>query len=429
MQMTIRVQLSIMMFLEFAIWGSWYVAMGPYLNGLGFSGIEIGSAYSTTAWAAIVSPFFVGMIADRFFSAQKVMGVLHLVGAALIFAASQVTDPGLFFWILLAHTLTYMPTIALVNAVSFHQMESPQREFPSVRVLGTIAWILINIIVGSITLSSAEIPMGIKLSSTAIPMQIAAGISVLMGIYSFTLPNTPPKSAGKRVTVRDVLGLDALGLMKDRSFAVFVGASLLVSIPLAFYYSFANTFLDAMNFEYATAKMTLGQVSEIFFLLVMPFFFARLGVKKLLLVGMLAWSLRYVLFAFGNNDGLVFMFYLGILLHGVCFDFFFVTGQIYVDNKAPKKVQASAQGFIALITYGVGMLIGTKMSGYVVEHYQMLNEAGETVLNAAGETVYRWQAIWIVPAVMAGVVALLFAILFKDDAKEMGSEDAAEETG
>jgi len=396
MKMQTRVQLSTMMFLQFFIWGAWFVTLSTYLGrGLGFAGSDIGGAYSTMPWGAIIAPFIVGMIADRFFSAEKVMGVLHIVGGIVLFYATSITAPLLFFWVVLLYALCYNPTLALVNAISFHQMESPEKEFPAVRVFGTIGWIVAGLLVGFM-----------RVEDTAIPMKIAAGASIVLGIFSFFLPNTPPKSLGHKVKVSDVLGLDALRMMKNRSFAIFVLGSLLICIPLAFYYNFTNLFLNEQGVVNAAGKMTIGQMSEAFFMLVMPFFFVRLGVKKMLLFGMLAWAGRYLLFAFGNAQNLVFMYYLGIALHGVCYDFFFVTGQIYVDNKAPKAIQASAQGFIALITYGVGLLIGAWISGAIVEKYQLM-EGGEIV-------GHSWQTIWIIPAVMAFVVIVLFSVFFKD---------------
>ena len=395
--LSVRVRLSAMMFLQFFIWGAWFVTLSTYLGqGLKFGGTDIGNAYSTMPWGAIVAPFLVGMIADRFFAAEKVLGVLHFAGAVLLWEASQVVSPGAVFWVLLAYALCYNPTLALVNAVSFNQMKSPEKQFPAVRVFGTIGWIVAGLIVGAL-----------GLEATATPLRVAAGCSALLGVFSFALPHTPPKSLGHKVTVRDVLGLDALVLMKDRSFAVFVIGSLLICIPLAFYYGFANLFLNEMGVANAAGKMTMGQMSEVFFMLVMPFFFVRLGVKKMLIVGMLAWAARYLLFAFGDPGALVFMYYLGILLHGICYDFFFVTGQIYVDNTAPKKIQASAQGFITLITYGVGMLIGTQIAGWVV--------AGRETTDAAGGIVgHDWQGIWLVPAGMAFLVLALFAALFRE---------------
>jgi nucleoside transporter len=394
---SVRARLSVMMFLQFFVWGAWFVTLGTYLGqGLGFGGIDIGRAYSTMPWGAIVAPFLVGMVADRFFAAEKVLGVLHLVGAALLYFASTMTAPGTVFWLLLGYALCYNPTLALVNAVAFYQMESPEKQFPAIRVFGTIGWIVAGLIVGFMAMEA-----------TAQPLRLAALSSVVLGLFSFVgLPHTPPKSLGHKVTIRDVLGLDALGLMRDRSFAVFVAGSLLICIPLAFYYNFTNLFLNEQGVVNAAGKMTMGQMSEVVFMLVMPFFFARLGVKWMLIVGMLAWAARYALFALGNPGDLVFMYYLGILLHGVCFDFFFVTGQIYVDNAAPKAIQASAQGFITLITYGIGMLIGAEISGRVVEAYQVME--GSRIVG------HDWRTVWLIPAAMAFAVLLLFAALFRE---------------
>ena len=420
MKLGIRIQLSTMMFLQFFIWGAWFVTLGTYLGkGLNFDGSQIGGAYSTMPWGAIVAPFFIGMIADRFFSAQKVLGVMHLLGAVLLYYAAGITEPSTLFWLLLVYALCYNPTLALVNAISFNQMESTEKQFPAIRVFGTIGWIVAGLIVTSISIG------GESIEPTAIPIKVAAGVSLLLGLFAFTLPSTPPKSLGHKVTVRDVLGLDTLKLMKDRSFAVFTLCSLLICIPLAFYYNFTNLFLNEKDILHAVGKMTLGQMSEFLFMLVMPFFFVRLGVKKMLLIGMLAWTVRYLLFAFGNNPpisaegltadslvtslALVFMYYVGILLHGVCYDFFFVTGQIYVDNAAPKSIHASAQGFIALITYGVGMLIGALISGRIVEKYQIME--GEII------TGHHWKPIWIIAGVMAFVFMVLFLLLFKDPPK------------
>ena len=423
MSMKIRVQLSTMMFIQFFIWGAWFVTMGTYLTAIGFAGPDVGKAYSTTAWGAIVAPFFIGMIADRFFSAEKVMGILHLVGGVILCFASTITEPGLFFWVVLGYALCYMPTLGLVNAIAFNQMDNPEKQFPSIRVWGTLGWIIAGLGLMGISIVTTKLQEGgteltgllasaTQIEATAIPLKIAAAMSLLMGVYSFFLPNTPPKSAGKTVTVSDVLCLDALKLMKDRSFAVFVLSSLFICIPLAFYYAWAATYLIELDMKGVVGKMTLGQMSEVIFMVVMPFFFARLGVKKMLIIGMLAWVVRYFLFAFGDAEALVFMLYAGILLHGICYDFFFVTGQIYVDNEAPKDVRASAQGFIALVTYGVGMVIGSNIAGYVAGHYEIPGGG------------HMWRQIWIIPAVMAGVVMVLFILLFKDKPKA-GAAQAA----
>ena len=390
MPTTVRFKLSVMMFLEYFIWGAWYVTMGTWLGALGFSGEQIGLTYGTTALAAMISPFFVGMIADRFFATQRLLAVLHLAGGAFLFYASTQTVFWPLYTAVLVHTLFYMPTLALTNSLSFRQMRDPGREFPPVRVLGTIGWIVAGLVVGT---------LGVE--ATGRPMQLAAAGSVLMAVFCLLLPHTPPQSTGS-VRVRDVLGLDALELMKDRSFAVFVIGSFLVCIPLQFYYAFANPFFNAIGVTNAAGKMTMGQMSELVFMLLMPWFFRRLGVKQMLLVGMAAWVARYVLFAYGDNGPLVWMLYLGILLHGICYDFFFVTGQIYVDQKAPPNVRAAAQGFITFVTYGVGMLIGSWLSGRVVDAYA-----------TSGGSGHDWQHIWLVPAAMAAVVLVLFALFFR----------------
>jgi len=390
MPTTVRLKLSVMMFLEYFIWGAWYVTMGTWLGALGFSGEQIGLTYGTTALAAMISPFFVGMIADRFFATQRLLAVLHLAGGAFLFYASTQTVFWPLYTAVLIHTLFYMPTLALTNSLSFRQMRDPGREFPPVRVLGTIGWIVAGLVVGT---------LGVE--ATGRPMQLAAAGSALMAVFCLLLPHTPPQSTGS-VRVRDVLGLDALELMKDRSFAVFVIGSFLVCIPLQFYYAFANPFFNAIGVTNAAGKMTMGQMSELVFMLLMPWFFRRLGVKQMLLVGMAAWVARYVLFAYGDNGPLVWMLYLGILLHGICYDFFFVTGQIYVDQKAPPNVRAAAQGFITFVTYGVGMLIGSWLSGRVVDSYA-----------TSGGSGHDWQHIWLVPAAMAAVVLVLFALFFR----------------
>ena len=395
---SVRARLSTMMFFQFFIWGAWWVTMGTYLlQNLKFTGTQTAQSYSTMPWGAIAAPFLVGMIADRFFAAEKVLGVVHLTGAVLLYWVSTITDPMAFFWVLLAYAFCYNPTLALVNAISFNQMASPEKQFPAVRVFGTVGWIVAGWMIGLLAIEDQ-----------ASPLRIAAACSALLGVLAFFLPHTPPKSLGRKVTVSDVLGLEALKLMKDRSFGVFVLGSLLICIPLAFYYSFTNAFLNEVGVVNAAGKMTMGQMSEFFFMLVMPLFFVRLGVKRMLLVGMLAWLGRYLLFAFGNAQELVFMYYLAIILHGICYDFFFVTGQIYVDNTAPKEIQASAQGFITLITYGVGMLIGNWISGPIVDRYA--TRAGDTV-------VHDWTAIWLWPAALAFVGIVLFAAFFRETTK------------
>jgi len=390
MELNVRLKLSVMMFLQYFVWGAWYVTMGTWLGQtLHFSGEQIGLAAGTTAIAAMISPFFVGMVADRFFATERLLAILHIIGGAALFAAAAQTRFAPLYAILLGYTLCYMPTLALTNSLSFRQMSDPSRQFPGVRVLGTIGWIVAGLIIGTT-----------GLEATAVPMRIAAAGSVVLGLFSLVLPHTPPQRSGHRVTWSEVLGLDALKLMKDTSFGIFVIGSFLICIPLQFYYAFTNLFLNEIGVTNAAGKMTMGQMSELFFMLVMPLFFRRLGVKYMLLVGMLAWTARYLLFAFGNNGALVWMLYGGILLHGICYDFFFVTGQIYVDRKAPGDLRAAAQGFIAFVTLGVGMLIGSWLSGLTVDNFSV----------AGGHT---WERIWIVPAIGAGAVLIVFALLFR----------------
>jgi len=391
MSNSIKVQLAVMMFLQFVVWGTWYSTMGAYLDKIGFSGLNIGAAYSTVNWGAIVSPFIIGMIADRYFSAQKVMGTIHVLGAGLLWYVSTITEPTAFFWTLLVYGVIYMPTLALANTISFNQMESPEKEFPIIRVFGTIGWIVIGLIISYLSFDDSFRQF-----------QVGAICSLALGFYCFFLPDTPPKGKEAKSSISDILGLDALDLMKDRNFSVFILCSFLISIPLAFYFSLTGLYLGEIGIENISATMTLGQASEIIFMLLMPLFFVRLGIKKMLLIGMIAWMIRYALFIYGGNGEMVSMLYAGILLHGICYDFFFVTGQIYVDNTAPKKIQASAQGLITLITYGFGMLIGSWSSGWVADKYA----------NSDGSHI--WASVWLVPAVMALGAALIFWALFKD---------------
>jgi nucleoside transporter len=440
--MLIRTRLSVMMFLQYFVWGAWFVTLSTYLlnaaNSDGdrvFSDSFVGDAYGTAAIAAMIAPFFVGMIADRFFSTERLLCVLHLAGGAMLYFLPAADSPGLFYGLLIAYFLAYMPTLALTNSISFHHLDDPARQFPGIRVLGTIGWIVAGLIVGSLFVAGDRIglfferPLGLpftfqlgdqlgqdaRVEPTTIPMRIAAGAQLLLGLYCLILPHTPPTDpapgkAGRRVpaaggrTVRDVLGLDALALMKERSFAVFIVGSLLICIPLQFYYTFTNGFLNEIGVTNAAGKQTYGQMSEIVFMVLMPLFFTRLGVKWMLLVGMAAWTLRYVLFAFGNAGDGMWMLYVGILLHGICYDFFFVTGQIYVDNKAPVSVRAAAQGFLTFVTLGLGLFIGSIVSGRVVNAYATPDAS----------VGHDWAKIWLVPAAMAGVVMVLFALLFHD---------------
>jgi nucleoside transporter len=337
------------------------------------------------------------MIADRYFSSQKVMAVLHILGGVVLYFMAGVTAAIPLILGLLLYNILYMPTIALANAVSFHQMENPDAQFPRVRVWGTIGWIVAGL---SITLVLGRYVDQVE--ATAVPLKMAAVASLILGIYSFFLPDTPPKNIGKDVTIGDILGMKALKLLKERNFLIFVVASLLICIPLAFYYSFANIFLNDLKMTGTAAKQTMGQMSEVLFMVLMPWFFVRLGVKRMLLVGMLSWVLRYILFAYGDIGSMVWLLYLGILLHGICYDFFFVTGMIYVDKKAGKEIRAQAQGFISLVTYGIGIGLGSVVSGRIVDFFTT-------------DGVKDWTTIWWVPAIFAAVVALFFALTFKNE--------------
>src|SRR6186997_1156808 len=368
--------LSLMMFLQYFIWGSWYVTMGTYMSeNLESSGVQIGAAYGALAIATMISPFFVGMIADRFFSAQRIMGVLHLLGGVLLFVATKIADNTLFYWIILFYSLLYMPTIALSNSVAFHQMTDPGKQFPWIRVFGTVGWIIAGLLIGY---------LGIEKTSSTFYM--AAGVSFLLGIICFTLPNTPPK-AGKG-GASDALGAQAFVLFKNKPYLIFFIAAVLICIPLAFYYGFANLFLNEAGMQNAAGKMILGQASEAVFILAIPFLFNRIGVKNMLLLGMLAWILRYVCFAYGDTNMNTWMLYAGIILHGICYDFFFVTGYMYTEKKAGERIKNAAQGLFTFATYGLGMFIGTWFSGFTTDHYTT-------------DGVYNWTSIWYVPASIA----------------------------
>lgn len=389
------------MFLEFFIWGAWFVTLGTFLSqNLNASGLETANVFSTQSWGAIIAPFIIGLIADKYFNAERILGVLHLVGAVLMYQMYSATNVGIFYPYVLAYMILYMPTLALVNSVSFRQMTNPEKEFSTIRVWGTIGWIT-----AGLTISYAfKWDAGEGLLQNTFLM--AAVASAVLGLFSFLLPKTPPikKKTTERGSLSEILGLDAIKLLNSRNFLVFFLSSILICIPLAFYYQNANLFLTETGVSNPTGKMTIGQISEAFFLLLLPVFFTRFGFKRTIMLGMLAWAVRYVLFAYGNAGELAYMLIIGIALHGICYDFFFVSGQIYTDAKAGEKYKSSAQGLITLATYGVGQLIGFWVAGFVSEYYKV---------NPTNDSF--WQNVWLIPAGIAIVVLLLFIVFFKDE--------------
>lgn len=385
------------MFLQYFIWGAWYVTLGTYmLTKLHFSGTQVGLVYGTFAISAMISPFFVGLIADKFFSTEKVLGTLHLLGAVILYYTSTVKTFPVFYPSLLVYTLCYTPTMALSNSLAFQQMKNPGQEFPSIRVLGTIGWIIAGLTIGFMAIEDSVNQL--YLGSIA---------SLILGVYCFTLPHVPPKKKTGD-SLKQIMGLDALALLKQRPFAILIIASILTCIPLSFYFSFTNPFLNEIGMVNAAGKMTMGQMSELVFLFAMPFFFKRLGIKKMIMLGMFAWLLRYIMFSMGNVEGLVWMLYLGIILHGICYDFFFVTGQIYVDTKAPSHLRSSAQGMITFATYGLGMFIGTWFCGKTVDFYSVIE--GTKIL-------HQWDKIWHVPGIFAIIIIILFGLMFRENKK------------
>jgi nucleoside transporter len=388
------VRLWLMVFLHYFVWGSWYVTMGTYLTkSLSFPGEQVGLAYGSTAIGAMVSPFIAGIVADRFFATQRLLGCLHLVGAGLLYYLTTLTAFPPFYAVLIAYTITYMAGHGLTSSLTLHHSTNPAREFPIVMSGGSVGWICAG---QALSWFDFENSIGM--------FQLAAGAALFMGLYSFTLPHTPPKGANAEFSARAVLGIDALKLMKQRSFAVFLICSFLVCIPLSFYFSWMNAFMNELGIKNAAAKMTIGQVSDVIFLMLLPTLLPRLGVKGILVVGMIAWAVRFgLLSAFSDNREADWMLYVAIAVHGMCYDFIFVMGRMYVDGKAGEDIRGSAQGLHALVTLGAGMFVGSWLAGVVGGHY-----------TASDTGLHNWQMIWIVPGAMAAVLIFVFAILFND---------------
>ena len=406
MSITLFARLWLMVFLHYFVWGTWYVTMGTYLHStLKFEGGQIGLAYGSTAIGAMVSPFFAGIVADRFFATQRLLGTLHIIGAALLWYVSTLKNFGQFYPVLIAYTISYMAGHGLTNALTLAHSKNPAKEFPLVMMMGSVGWIAAGFAVSKM-----------QFENNAGMFQLAAGAALLMGLYSFTLPHTPPKGAGVPVSLRTMLGLDALKLLRDRSFATFMICSFLICVPLSFYFSLVHICAGESNIAEAAMKLTGAQVSDVVFLLLLPFLLKRLGVKGILILGMVAWTVRFGLLAkFDQMRDAFWLFYLAIAVHGMCYDYIFVMGRMYVDNRASEDIRAATQGFHAFVTLGAGMFVGSWLSGKVAEHYT----------NTGGAT-HNWSGIWLVPAAMSAVLIVVFAVLFKDSAPPVKAEPAAQ---
>ena len=437
---SVGARLGAMMFLQFFVWGAWYVGAPLYLVKIGFSGSDLGWTYAVGPLACMLSPFFVGMIADRFFATERILCALHVLGGGCMILAAALMDPATpaapatINLVFLAHTLCYFPTLALTNSLALHHVTDSQKQFPLIRVFGTIGWIVAGFLL-------AAVGWGDRLEM----FQLTGAAGVLMGLYCLTLPHTPPPSKGKRTSWRELAGADAFELFRKPSFSIFILSTFLICIPLAFYFQLAAKAVHLAGIEDVTQAMSYGQISEIVFMLLMPLFFRRLGVKWMLAVGMLAWVVRYALFALGTPDAVVWMMYGGIILHGICYDFLFVTGQIYTDMSARKEIRAQAQGLLVLFTLGLGMLIGARVAGVWEERNTPqesrelsaevqelgvrlagLEESGasaeqlESVRSEQAEKLRRaqslidWQSIWGLPAALSALVLGLFVVIFRD---------------
>jgi nucleoside transporter len=400
-QTALKIKLSIFMFLQYFIWGSWYVSMGSYLkNGLKFDGAEIGLAYGAFAIGAMIAPFFTGLIADRYFASEKMLGVLGLLGAGIMFLLAQVEERQFsqFYALLILYCATYVPTLALGNSLSLHQLVDSKTAFPRVKMLSAVGWIA-----GGIAVSAIEA------ENSHHQFYLAGGLSIVFALFAFTLPHTPPKKVGP-VSIGEILGLDALALLGKRSFAIFIGCMFLICIPLYFYFVNLHIYLGELNWSRAAAKMTLAQVSDVVFLFVLPFMLRSFGYKVTIFVGILAWATRYFFLtqsATSERDLQTALIFAAIILHGVCYDFLFIAGQLYVDDESNERMRGAAQGFIAFILWGIGGFVGTMIAGQVQGHYTSPGGPSSTA-------AHDWQSIWIIPAIGASVVLVIFLIFFRN---------------
>ncbi len=405
MRASVGIRLSAMMFLNYVVWGAWYVTIGTWLTAtLKFSGTQTGAIFGTTALASMISPFFVGLIADRYFATERLLAALHLIGAVLLYCIAQATTFGAVYSLMLAYCLCFFPTIPLTNSLALQNVSNAGSQFPLIRVFGTIGWVVISLVIGHI-----------KVESSSTQFLISAGCSVGMSLFCLTLPHTPPKQATS-TSWKSILGLDALVMARQRSYLIFLIASVLACLPLTFYFSFTNAYLNDVGVQDAAGKMSLGQVSEVGMMLLMPFIYRRLRLKTILTLGLLAWSVRYVLLALGNPSSGIWMFYAAILLHGVCFDFFFMTGQLYADQEAPPHLRSTAQGFLAFLTYGVGIFAGSMLSGVAVDAF---------TTHVGDELVRNWSGFWLTSAFGAACICLLVALLFRANVKIESKTEAA----
>ena len=409
---SVNVRLSVMMFLQFFIWGAWYTTIAVYMTNQGM-GTLTHWPFTVNPIAAIAAPFFVGLVADRFFATERVLGLLHLLGGLLLLAVPRTAgSPGLFIGLLLLYNLCYMPTLGLSSSLAFHNIADQEKQFPRIRVWGTIGWIVAGLF---ISFGLSAFVSGSQPEQTPLPLYTAGIASLVLAAFSFTLPHTPPPARGQVVSARSIIGLDAFKQLGSRPFYVFIVSALLICIPLAAYYNFTQLFLEAARVRNIAATQTLGQMSETLFMFAMPVLFARWGVKRMLLAGMAAWVLRYVLFAAAAPNAVYWLIALGILLHGICYDFFFVTGMIYVDKKSTTAIRGQAQGFFVFVTYGVGMLIGAQVAGNVFNRF---------LAGASALTLDQWRSFWLLPAAFAAVVLIFFGFAFNDRQAEVQRQAA-----